>query len=390
LQKKLFYFQIATISTFIFALLAGTWFNYRFDQIRPYSKNSLRLHEHEVLIASVGNFNGQFQSIIYPTQLDMQGSQVTLGGIPLLQSYLKIIKERFGTKSVILQLGQWFSNEKLDFSKNPEQMELVKALPIDFSLFSYHELINFFPNGLYQTELPELPQNFINSNIYSLKDRTHLKGEKLAPYAIARANGHKIGIIGISDRELISKDLPAGAYFSDSVASFLLARKKLMKQSVDGIILLVQFSSDSRDNNKHVNEFLKRIPPRSIDLVISPASESNPPIIRGTPILWTTAMGQEINWVIMNFDENDKPKVTFLPSVATCQKINSLNRRCISNQSASKIIAENFIMAAINDAIPATFLGREIVPVEIDFMRQATNNEQTSFPNTLVSDQAGK
>ncbi len=343
----------------ILVLLSSCTFNQvptKVLSLPEYKSEDTRDEVVKVVIASTQNFNGQLKS--QTIEIPQMGNlpELEVGGINLLSSYIRILRKVHGDSLILLDAGDLF-NEKSP-EDIPRTIRAYKELGYDGINLTDKEL-KILESMKYNVE--DLP--FLTSNILDLKTLKPTSLHGSLPYKVINVSNIQIGIISVTPFKAVEdkkNNFKTGLYFEDPVLSFLKARKELRQKGINLIVLMI-----SEKNIDNVHRFVKRLPPNSVDVIVSGNTKSEATLIEGIPILQNHGGGQYISSIEIFYDRQDKvvivDKTKNNGMIKTCSKFFQSTMDCHIDQS-EKWFEKRFEM--IKDSkfqtVPAKFLGHEI------------------------------
>lgn len=312
----------------------------------------------QITIASTQNFHGALdsQSIPFPLGKGKTNTQLHAGGIDYFSSYVKVMRKLYGENLILLDTGHIFDPNSPE--KIPQVIQAYKKLGYDGINLTDREL-KLFSQINYEGE--DLP--FLSSNIVDLKTLKPTDQFGTLPYKIATIKEIKVGIISLTTFKAVTgkqEKYKRGLYFEDPVLSFLKTKKMLNKSKVELVILMV--SSESLDDIHHL---VKRLPPNSVDLIVSGNTYSSAREIEEIPLLQNPGKGQFFSSIELFYDRENRTVLKdktvnygptkicshFFRSTMDCHYDDGSEHR----QKRLEIISDSKF-----ETIPAKFLGHEI------------------------------
>ncbi len=317
-----------------------------------------------IIIASTGNPNSDLSPQIESVESTTGRKKISynVGGAGVLGSYIKILRKNFPKQSVLLDSGN-ILEEKTNKKKRRRIFKFYKHLRYDAIAMGPGELLNINPKAKY---LKKYKNDFLISNIIDLNTGKNYGPKHILPYKIVEKSGVKIGIISITAKKLITsiknKRLKK-LYVEEPVLSFLKARSKLLKKGASLIILMTNISTNCRssenwksknimklsenkitcDKSDELLQFIKRLPPRSVNLVINNGHGSE--IITGflmkIPVIQNPMDGKHILLSSFFYDKKsrkvEKFMVTLHPPVKLCHHFFADRSDCHLNKNEKKL-----------------------------------------------------
>ncbi len=318
-------------------------------------------NQKRIVIASTHNTQGSLVAENVEFRKTKNNHQLKIGGASVLKSYLKILKLRYKDSLLLLNTGSIFSLDR-SIRKKRKILEVFKELQYDaISLTS----TDFQALNILNPNSHEIP--FVTSNIIDFKKNRPTSSHGISPYKIFNKNGVKIGIIALTSYSKSDKQRPKqlrGIYFEDPVLSFLKVKKIFKKRSVSITLLMTSFK-----NHFELEHFVKRLPPNSVDAIIS----GNPPPVKaeiikeiqGIPLIQKRGQNHYINRIELIYDvENNtllKDRTVLHRPIKVCHHFFKVTMDC--HLTDQKKLRSQKIKAIANSQyiiVPARFLGHEI------------------------------
>ena len=194
-------------------------------------------------------------------------------GLPILSAYLKRLSKVYGGRMVLVNMGPLFEDQK-------KALELLKA----YDHLAYDGMGLYPEEGLNSSTRGER-RTAINSNIIDMKTGAPLRGPGIVPYKILERGGIKIGLISVFSPEALSRGLASNRpelYIQDPVASVVKFKNILReKEKVQAVVLLAHLGTD----RKALEHLVGRMPPDSVQLILSHGEVANADTVGGVPTL---------------------------------------------------------------------------------------------------------
>ena len=334
-------------------------------------------------------FTGNFQHYLSPHQETIpESSPLLIGGISALKSYMSIFKKRYGEMRIIINVGDIFQNNADPDIKN-QTLEFFDEIGYDAVGLTDQNLIDFLikTNHYKKKKTPVLASNIIN-----LTTGRPLSKGSIMPYKIVKKDGIKVGILSLTSLRNLSKEEKKkfkGVYFEDSIASFLRTKQIFRKKGVDITLLLARIQGKCsstfppkpfRGNKKSwhpiecaqkhsgLPEFVKRLPPHSVDLILSGDDNLAMGYLNKIPIAQLGREGKHLGTIELYYNTKKKSllteKTTFYPPVKLCHKFFSSTNHCQTEKIRPSFVKQliSWLLAEKpRTLVPAKFLGHEII-----------------------------
>lgn len=336
---------------------------------------------------------GGFSETLFPaTELKPVGlpkempHALKVGGLPIMTSYLNTIKERFPDRSLILGMTGSSSVPK-DLSKERLIFKSMKQLPLD-SLLLTKKILPIKSNREGNKENEEyngLP--WLNSNILSIQSGEPINSYGNEAYKIVEKAGLKIGLLGVSSFTLLNskeRNEISGYYFQDPVTTVLKYKDVLRKKGADFIVLLLNTRNSCKklpnQNYLHFKDLkntldfcnddfeaktlLDRLPPLSVDLILTNQENTSATLYRNTPIVSLYKPNQFISGIRLTFERDrlNFEESLVLPQVKLCHQMFAGTQDCVFKTGNEEFDSERFdiLEKSAFGLVSSRFLGKEI------------------------------
>ena len=323
-----------------------------------WEEGKLSVHQKRIVIASTHNFQGQIkaENIKFPSLKGQSPRQLKVGGVAFLKTYIDILKYRYGKDLILLDTGHIFNLQK------PDEKEIILKIYREFGYDGVNLTdLDFQALNILKPESHKIP--FMTSNIIDLEKNKPTSYHGVSPYKIINKDGVKVGIVALTSYEKVdkknSKDF-TGFYFEDPILSFLKTKKIFQSQGVDIILLM-----PSVESYEELKRLVKRLPPNSVDAIISGNTYTTNTQINGIPLLQNPGKGQYISRIEFVYDLEDKvlikDKINQPQPTKVCHNFYQATMDCHQHsineltEARAKLIQESNYKI-----IPAKFLGHEV------------------------------
>ncbi|MEC7278220.1 MAG: hypothetical protein VXV96_17995 [Bdellovibrionota bacterium] len=350
----------------------------------------------EVLFSQKGKdlfifLTGDLKNNLYPhTELKKAGlpkelpHSIKVGGAPILKSYLDTIQKRLGSKSIVLSHG----NFDLYYGDKRISSSLQKVSPnlkVDGLLIGPEDLLPQNHQSYAFDQMKDL--NWLSSNILAIQTGKPTDQWNSSASLIFEREGIKVGVIGITSYELLGprqRSSLAGYYFQDPVTSILRTKNQFKKEGVDFIILLhhgvgncqrpetfefpLAFAklpeTQKCDDRFEPKEILDRLPPGTLDLVLSNFDGAASFNHKGTPVIGQFDAKKFLTGIRVTLD-NDKTDINnsyFLAPLKLCHQTFAGTKDCVLSTGNSELDEERteILTRSSFHLLPAKFFGYEI------------------------------
>ena len=340
-------------------------------------------------IAFTGNFHNNLLAHKEQVPLHYKESPryLKIGGAQALRSYLEIFKKRYDTH-LVLDSGNLFTN-KADPQVKKQTLKLYDEIGYDAMAMTDPELLDFVKH---KENYANFSTPILATNIVNLTTGYPLNDHSIAPYKIVDKEGIRIGLISFTYPGYLSgrdQKKMTGFYFEDPVASFLRVKQIFKKEKIDLTIAMVRL--DGQCNNQvpsltskgglksphpvtcdkdSLIKTIKRLPPNSIDLIISGDNRLALGYLEGIPIAQIEGKGKYLGLLELYYNTTTKKllqsKTHFHPPIKLCHNFFSSTQDCYIKETKRTTVEKlfSFIHQKSYRPIPAKFLGYEVVVEE--------------------------
>lgn len=338
---------------------------------------------------SIANFN-DLEGQLSPVNIEFSDKEnkekqfIKLGGSEVITQYIKILRQN-SPHTLLLDSGDIFSPSVT----TQEITSFYETLGFDAMTLGTNDFNIKLPEG-YQSS-PEYFKDFaaksktplILSNLYDLKTARHVEWQGVRPYLLKDVGELKVGIIGIIPDDIVGKttvDNRLGLFVENMLQSTLRQARLLKSLGANMVVVLTHQNINcgyqlAKENNlplEKVNfeprnqslcdltnilgEYLKRLPPGLVDLVLGGRSEEKAAnYVGNTLVLSGFSKGMSFNVADFYFDKKSKQLISDLTyvyqPVMTCHEFFKETEDCYYKDET----------VDHKKRIPATFMG---VPIE--------------------------
>ncbi len=346
----------------------------------------------ELYISLVGDLSQQIypqtelRSVDSPT---MMPATLKVGGLSYLSSYLKTLREKVekesNTEYLSLAMGSTLSTKELDPSRQKIIQTSLPQLNFDLIQMGLQE-------SLWAKEHSQKKKgstNWINSNIFSIQTGKPLEYANSLPYWIKSVGSTFIGIMAISSFQSVNEEQKkeiSGIYFQDPLTAILRTRNILKSKNVhlnillyqgelscpeiiyDGAISFEKLEDQTCLEKKDLELFqlLSKLPPNTIDLIVSTSLNLSAGIIANTPILGLPDSKYFVSLAKLVIDDQkhviNKKESYLLPPLKLCHQVFAGLEDCVLNAQNSSVNDKRFeyLENTAFGLIPPKFLGNQI------------------------------
>jgi 2',3'-cyclic-nucleotide 2'-phosphodiesterase (5'-nucleotidase family) len=360
-----------------------------------------------VVIASTNDVQGRYghQEVSFQDKYHPQKQTMTLGGVDIISAYFQILREHYG-QILLVDSGDIFAEKKVNVNDVKEYYANLgyDALTIGLNDFGL-KLSKNYPasTALFKEFAAKSKTPLLISNLYELKTGRLVEWSGLQPYVIREVNGVKIGIIGLIPDDVVEQtpiDSRLGLFVENMLQSTLKNARLVRSLGAEIVVVLthqgldcgaaisqqlnlpldkVNFEpqrSDLCDLTSPLGEYLLRLPPQLIDVVISGRNHQKVAnFVNSVLVLSGFGEGKSFNFAEFFVDRKTRrihtDKTIAHQPVMFCHEFFKETNDCYYEDPAIDHKLR----------IPAKFLGRDIIPnVEMQqkFMPYFQTNKQSS------------
>lgn len=291
-----------------------------------------------VVIAATNDVHGHYQShrINFKDKFQNTQHSIQVGGVDYISSYFQILRNHYG-HVLLLDSGDIFSNkaQEMNFVSDFYSILDYDAITLglkDFNLklpSKHQSSADFIKDFSAKSKTP-----LIFSNLYELKTARVVEWPGTLPYLIRDIDGVKVGILGLIPDDIVEQtpvDNRIGLYVESMLQSTLRHSRLLRSLGAEIIVVLthqnlncgeeiaeelklpiskVNFDPEKKgvcDLSSHMGEYLNRLPPGLVDVVIGGRSnQKTANIINSTLVMSSFSDGASFSYA--EFFVNKKTK----------------------------------------------------------------------------------
>jgi len=337
----------------------------------------------KLVIVSSNDFNGYITSANFPVDNKFKEERLLkIGGLSAMRAYHDIFKETFSDNLLFVDSGSFLSPE----TDHNYTIFLYNYLSVDVASLGFNEFKLKTSVKNYTDYLESLTSKsqfkIISSNLFDLTQAKSLKLNGVQETHIQIINGVKVGVMGVLNQKMtneIPKSKLNGLYIQNTPKNIITKSNELRRQGAQVIVLLTNSSIDCSSQiaqeenlpaqkvnfnpkksnqcntyNNFLYETLTKIPPRTVDLIItSGKSLKVANFINSYPVMQNEGKGQYLSWAELYFDTKhemvDQEKTVLHQPVQLCHNFLKEHQDCFSMENI-----------AGKELVPATFLGKPI------------------------------
>lgn len=351
----------------------------------------------ELYLSIVGDLSQQIYPVVEQRSEgspSMMPSTLKVGGIAYLSSYLSTLREKInketGVELLSIAVGKTIPNS----TPTSRKLEIITQSINHLNLDMIHLELNESKWLRSQSSFPENLPPMVNSNIFDIKTGKPLEKASALPYFIKQVGMTKIGVIAISSYNFLTpeqkKELD-GIYYQDPLTAILRTKNLLKAKDVGIYILLYQGyltcpeivqsipiafeklenQKCLQDKNSELYKLISKLPPKTLDLVISSTTQLSSGKVLETPLLGVPHSKYFISMVKLAINEEKRTIVEeesyTLPPLKICHKVFAGLEDCVLNAPLPEMNEKRFeyLENTAFGLIPSKFLGTQIKEDEL-------------------------
>lgn len=354
-------------------------------------------------VASFNDLEAQLTplTVEFKDKKNKETQSLKIGGVNVITQYINILRQN-SSNTLLLDSGDIFSAE----AALPEINNFYQQLKFDAFTLGMNDFNIKLPEG-YQSS-PQYFKDFaalskaplVLSNLYDLKTARHVEWPGVKPYLLKSVGELKVGIIGLIPDDIVGKttvDNRLGLFVENMLQSTLRQARLLRSLGANMVIVLthqnihcghklakegnlpldkVNFEPRNEslcDLSGFLGEYLQRLPPHLVDLVIGGRTEEKVAnYVGNTLVLSGYSKGISFNLADFYFDKKTKqlvPEITQVyQPIMTCHEFFKETNDCYYKDETVNH----------KERVPAKFFEVEIIPdttentnttVKIDYQR---------------------
>lgn len=323
--------------------------------------------ETSIMLALSGPMHGSVlaQTVSIPKQEGGYYLGVQKGGLSALGAHLEILHDKFKNRLISADSGS-FTSDSLSKDDLKTILKFYTDSNYDAVLLSAKDYNTIQKFHLWD-EAKNIP--FVGANWVNIRTKESALGAGLAPYRVVNREGKKIALIGLTLDESDRPDpkLAPEIIREESVAAFLRVLADLRKEKVDYRIAVVSegtkcnLDTECSDTNDLLQTFLKRLPPKSLDMVMAAGENYFQQELSGVFVLQNKAGGTSLSLRELNQDEGELHGQELSP-VLLCHQFFLATGDCYFEENfPGKEERARLIQDSRFESVPAKFMGHEVV-----------------------------
>lgn len=284
----------------------------------------------------------------------------TAGGAAVLATHIKLQREKYGSRLLVLDAGDEFQGtiESNSYAGKPV-VDFYNSIGVAAAAIGNHEFD--FGQGALKQRMSEARYPYLSANVALKKTHAYPDFPNTKPSTLLTAGNVKVGVIGLST---VSTPVTTRAInvanldFTDSAEAVLREQKNLRAQGADVIVILAHIGTHCRpasglrslvhaqtsteadcDPKEELNVLLKKLPKGSVDAVI--AGHTHRILhywIEGVPVIQDGAYNRYYNMIHLVFDHSTRKVVSQLTRIEgpipICERVFANQSDCDGEREA--------------------------------------------------------
>jgi 2',3'-cyclic-nucleotide 2'-phosphodiesterase (5'-nucleotidase family) len=232
--------------------------------------------EKRIVIVGTNDWAGQILTTHGKMKSKVQNDIVDFefGGADYFSSYLKVIRETYPNEVLLLDAGNSLQGTLLSNNFNADPvLKIFEYLNYDAMalggsdfLFPIESKNDFEILSQFETRFTKSKTHVLTTNLYNIANSSPIKSETMGPYLIKEINGIKVGLLGLTSKNILSrlpKELFTGIYIDDMAKSIVEYSHILRKKGAQVIVAMAH--TDIRCGHKIAQE--KRLPREKVNFL---------------------------------------------------------------------------------------------------------------------------
>jgi 5'-nucleotidase len=300
--------------------------------------------EKRIVIVGTNDWAGQILTTHGKMKSKVQNDIVDFefGGADYFSSYLKVIRETYPNEVLLLDAGNSLQGTLLSNNFNADPvLKIFEYLNYDAMalggsdfLFPIESKNDFEILSQFETRFTKSKTHVLTTNLYNIANSSPIKSETMGPYLIKEINGIKVGLLGLTSKNILSrlpKELFTGIYIDDMAKSIVEYSHILRKKGAQVIVAMAhtdircghKIAQEKRLPREKVNflprkkkvcetdselyKVLKNIPQHTVDAIVAGGHhEKVANFINGTPVIQSFGNGTAFSMIHLFYNEQKK------------------------------------------------------------------------------------
>lgn len=366
-----------------------------------------------IVIVATNDMQGHYQAhrLNFKDSHHSGNQTIKVGGVDYISSYFKILRQQYG-QILLLDSGDIFSPKTQEMSYVQDFYSILDydAVTVGLSDFNLKLPAKFKTSSELFKEFGEKSKTpLILSNLYELKTARVVEWKGTLPYLMREINGVKVGIVGVIPDDIVVQtpvDNRVGLYVDSMVQSTLRYARLLRSLGAEIIVVLTHQGLNCGDNlaqdlnleltkvnfepeksgvcdlSGKMGEFLNRLPPNLVDVVIGGRNHQKVAnYVNSTLFLSSFGEGKSFSYAEFFVDAKNgklqREKTVVHQPVMFCQEFFKETNDCYTEDKSVDHSAR----------VPAKFLGIELSPDNsLEQKFQHFLKEQVSTSGQVIRD----
>ncbi|OGQ92009.1 MAG: hypothetical protein A2289_23080 [Deltaproteobacteria bacterium RIFOXYA12_FULL_58_15] len=344
---------------------------------------------------------------IFPHEYGAGDRTVRKGGLIGLSGYLRILRQRYGDKILLLDAGDMFQGTLIStLSQGRAITEAYNLLGYDAAAVGNHEFDlgrlstdHPDPTGVLSTRMAESRFPFLTLNIFERETGERVRWPNSKPSILLDVGKVRVGVLGVSTTEtpLVTRsDLVAHLEFRDPAPLIVSEARRLRDRGADIVVLLGHLGGQCDQPNdgttceldSELFNLLRQLPQRTIDVAIGGhRHESVANWFDDIATIEATAAAKQLGWVDVCVSPTggiDRARSTIHPLVDLCLE-QWPDGTCSDTVLAGPIRRATFMKAPVE---PDPALELAMQPFRSEARAQYERPINATLPNRLPRDGA--
>lgn len=349
-------------------------------------------HKHikKIVVVSTSNFldDLNYQEEKYTSIPDSENKSdknkdliLRVGGIPILSTYLNILREKFPSQTLLIDSGNTHPLKARNRHEAKKKLNVYEFLKYDaVNLSDGHFLTQLNQKkGRFLSSLRRMKFHskapFVSSNLIDLKTGKPFRSKYVTNYKLVEVNEVKIGILGVTHPQVFKNKSTStynGLYLDDMAKSIIVQSRKAMRKGAQVIVVMAnlnqkcpqllrgEISEKPFPECTHpgdLSKLINKLPPRLVDLFVAGGNQGpNSTFINGIPVIQTENTGKYIGRIELYYDQSKDQilsnQTTFYHPTKLCHSFIEQTEDCFGKHPNLES----------QELIIAKFLGLEVIP----------------------------
>lgn len=250
----------------------------------------------QIVLVGTNDFHGYLKT----NRNDVQGQKVISGGAEWFSGYINILKQKYGSRLVILDGGDLFQGTmESNYFLGKPVVDYYNVIGYTAAAVGNHEF-DYGPRkrgeldrlGALRDRIAQAKFPFLAANIFWKKNGKLWKEKNLHSSILVSVNGHKIGIMGLTTPDTPLKTLPANTHMFEYRDFLEPARAEAAKLRAQGAELVLVTTHEGSEVQTTLRTMLEKLPPGTIDAVVAGHAHAEVhEFVNGVPVIQSKTRG---------------------------------------------------------------------------------------------------